>query len=67
MRTYRVGQMLAVSPCDCGFTAEPGFELASYWRCYLAEFHHQLYTGHAVIRLSGAVSGACAVCSAPRP
>jgi predicted DNA-binding transcriptional regulator YafY len=52
MRTYRVGQIVAVTPCDCGFTAEPGFELASYWHTYLAEFHRQLYTGHAVIRLS---------------
>jgi predicted DNA-binding transcriptional regulator YafY len=24
-----------------------------YWHAYLADFHRQLYTGHAVIRLSG--------------
>jgi hypothetical protein len=53
MRTYRVDQIVAATPCDCGFTAEPGFELADYWHTYLAEFHRQLYTGHAVIRLSG--------------
>ena len=53
MRTYRVDQIVAASPCGCGFTAEPGFELAGYWHSYLAEFHRQLYTGHAVIRLSG--------------
>lgn len=52
MRTYRVDQIVAASPCGCGFTAEPGFELAGYWHSYLAEFHRQLYTGHAVIRLS---------------
>ena len=52
MRTYRVDQIVAASPCGCGFTAEPGFELAGYWHSYLAEFHQQLYTGHAVIRLS---------------
>ena len=53
MRTYRVDQIVAASACDCGFTPEPGFELAGYWRTYLAEFHRNLYTGHAVIRLSG--------------
>jgi predicted DNA-binding transcriptional regulator YafY len=53
MRTYRVDQIVAASPRGCGFTAEPGFELASYWHTYLADFHRQLYTGHAVIRLSG--------------
>ena len=53
MRTYRVDQIVAATPCDCGFTAEPGFDLASYWHGYLADFHRQLHTGHAVIRLSG--------------
>jgi predicted DNA-binding transcriptional regulator YafY len=52
MRTYRVDQILAATECGCGFTAEPGFELAGYWHSYLAEFHRQLYSGHAVIRLS---------------
>jgi predicted DNA-binding transcriptional regulator YafY len=52
MRTYRVDQIVATTPCDCGFTAEPGFDLASYWHGYLADFHRQLHTGHAVIRLS---------------
>lgn len=52
MHTYRVDQIVAATPCDCGFTAEPGFDLASYWHGYLADFHRQLHTGHAVIRLS---------------
>jgi predicted DNA-binding transcriptional regulator YafY len=52
MRTYRVDQIVAATPCDCGFTAEPGFDLASHWHGYLADFHRQLHTGHAVIRLS---------------
>ncbi len=52
MRTYRVDQIVAATPCDGGFTAEPGFDLVGYWHSYLAEFHRQLYTGHAVIRLS---------------
>jgi predicted DNA-binding transcriptional regulator YafY len=54
MRTYRVDQIVAATPCDSGFTAEPGFELTGYWHSYLAEFHRQLYTGDAVIRLSEA-------------
>ncbi len=53
MRTYRIDQIVAASACDCGFTPEPRFDLAAYWRTYLAEFHRKLYTGHAVIRLSG--------------
>jgi predicted DNA-binding transcriptional regulator YafY len=53
MRTYRVDQIVAATACDCGFTPEPGFELAGYWHTYLAEFHRKLHTGHAVIRLSG--------------
>jgi predicted DNA-binding transcriptional regulator YafY len=52
MRTYRVDQIVAATACGCGFAAEPGFELARYWASYLADFHRQLYTGHAVIRLS---------------
>jgi predicted DNA-binding transcriptional regulator YafY len=52
MRTYRVDQIVAATPCGCGFTAEPGFDLAGYWHGYLADFHRQLHTGHAVIRLS---------------
>jgi predicted DNA-binding transcriptional regulator YafY len=52
MRTYRVDQIVAASVCGGDFAAEPGFELARYWHSYLAEFHRQLYTGHAVIRLS---------------
>jgi predicted DNA-binding transcriptional regulator YafY len=54
MRTYRVDQITEATACDCGFTDEPGFELAGYWQSYLAEFNQRLYTGHAVIRLSGA-------------
>ena len=53
MRTYRIDQIVTATPCDRGFAAEPGFELVSYWHTYLADFHRQLYAGHAVIRLSG--------------
>jgi predicted DNA-binding transcriptional regulator YafY len=52
MRTYRVDQILAATLGDGGFTAESGFDLDAYWQSYLAEFHRQLYTGYAVIRLS---------------
>jgi predicted DNA-binding transcriptional regulator YafY len=53
MRTYRVDQIVTATACDCGFAVEPGFELVSHWHTYLADFHRQLYTGRAVIRLSG--------------
>jgi predicted DNA-binding transcriptional regulator YafY len=52
MRTYRVDQIVSAAPCDGGFTAEPGFDLEGYWQSYLAQFHRQLYTGHAMIRVS---------------
>jgi predicted DNA-binding transcriptional regulator YafY len=52
IRTYRVDQIMAATPYDIGFTAEPGFDLETYWQSYLAEFHRRLYVGHAVIRLS---------------
>jgi predicted DNA-binding transcriptional regulator YafY len=52
MRTYRVDQIVEVSSGECAFTAEPGFDLETYWQSYLAEFHRRLYTGYAVIRLS---------------
>jgi predicted DNA-binding transcriptional regulator YafY len=52
MRTYRVDQILRAAPGEAGFTAEPGFDLETYWQSYLAEFHRRLHTGHAVIRLS---------------
>jgi predicted DNA-binding transcriptional regulator YafY len=52
MRTYRIDQIVAATVCGCDFAAEPGFDLVRHWQSYLAEFHRQLYTGHAIIRLS---------------
>jgi predicted DNA-binding transcriptional regulator YafY len=52
MRTYRVDQIMDAASCEYGFIPQAGFDLDAYWRSYLAEFHRQLYTGHAVIRLS---------------
>jgi predicted DNA-binding transcriptional regulator YafY len=51
-RTYRVDQIVEASPCDGGFDAQPGFDLETYWRTYLADFHRHLHTGQAKIRLS---------------
>jgi predicted DNA-binding transcriptional regulator YafY len=51
-RTYRIDQIVEALPCDCGFDAQPGFDLEGYWRSYLADFHRHLHTGHALIRLS---------------
>jgi len=52
MRTYRVDQIVTATPCDCGFAAEPDSR-SSATGTPLADFHRQLYTGRAVIRLSG--------------
>jgi predicted DNA-binding transcriptional regulator YafY len=51
-RTYRVNQVL-----DCRVLAERfdrplDFDLAAYWRGYLAEFQARLHQGHAVVRFS---------------
>lgn len=52
MRTYRVDKIVDAVSCDCGFIPEAGFDLEAHWRSYLAEFHRQLYAGHALIRVS---------------
>ncbi|MFF3560831.1 helix-turn-helix transcriptional regulator [Streptomyces sp. NPDC002574] len=52
LRTYRVDQILAVAVLGETFEAETGFDLAAYWRAYLADFHARLHQGEALIRLS---------------
>ena len=53
VRTFRVDQILDLSPLD-GFQRPPGFDLGSYWRGYLRDFHERLARDEAVIRLSPA-------------
>ncbi|MFE7270445.1 helix-turn-helix transcriptional regulator [Streptomyces sp. NPDC057623] len=51
-RTYRVDQILRLSPADEEFTRPPDFDLAAYWRAYQRDFHDRLYRREAVVRLA---------------
>jgi predicted DNA-binding transcriptional regulator YafY len=51
-RTFRVDQILAVTPREDRFESPEGFDLAAYWRRYQEEFLARLYRGTAIVRLS---------------
>jgi predicted DNA-binding transcriptional regulator YafY len=53
-RTYRVNQILGLTTLDEGFGRAAGFDLAGYWRAYLADFRDRLYQDEATLRLSPA-------------
>ncbi|MEU4092316.1 WYL domain-containing protein [Streptomyces sp. NPDC026673] len=53
-RTYRVDRMIEVRTLDEVFAPPPGFDLAAYWREYLAGFHARLHRDQALIRVSPA-------------
>jgi len=52
VRTYRVAQILDVELVGRRFERPDGFELAAYWRCYLADFEMRRHRGSAELRLS---------------
>lgn len=52
IRTFRVDQILDLSPRDEPAIRSPDFDLATYWRGYLVEFRDRLLRDEAVIRLS---------------
>lgn len=52
LRTYRVDQIRAIEETHEHFEPDPGFDLASYWERYVADFHARLYGGDAVIRIA---------------
>src|SRR5215475_1668447 len=52
VRTYRVAQILDVELVGRRFERPDGFELAAYWRCYLADFEVRRHRGSAELRLS---------------
>jgi len=53
-RTFRVSNVLEASILDQGFERPPGFDLATYWRSYLADYDARRHIGHAVVRVSAA-------------
>ena len=50
--TYRVSQILELEILDETFDRPGGFDLALYWRDYLADFETRRHVSEAVIRLS---------------
>ena len=51
-RTYRVSNILRLTPSTDTFERPAGFELATFWVEHLAEFDRRRFTGVAVLRLS---------------
>ncbi|MEU9312150.1 YafY family protein [Streptomyces sp. NPDC048256] len=57
-RTFRVDQILELTPSDEVFTRPDGFDLAAHWTAYQQGFRERLYGGgaEAVVRLAPGVS-----------
>ena len=51
-RTYRVSRIRDIHTLDEGFERAADFDLAGYWRAYLAEFDDRRHRTGAVLRLS---------------
>jgi predicted DNA-binding transcriptional regulator YafY len=51
-RTYRVSQIRRIQVLDEGFERPAGFDLAAYWRSYLADFDARRHRDRAAVRLS---------------
>lgn len=54
-RTYRVSNILRLTPTGEEFRREPGFDLARHWRDHLDEFELRRFTDRAVVRISPAL------------
>ncbi|WP_217239122.1 YafY family protein [Streptomyces sp. AC555_RSS877] len=54
-RTYRVDQILQLTPSSEEFTLPDHFDLAAYWTAYQRDFHARLQQGEAVVRLAPGV------------
>lgn len=55
LRTYRVTNVLALTPTDEVFARRPGFVLAEHWRDHLADLDRRRLTGTARVRVSAAL------------
>jgi len=51
-RTYRVSNILRLTPTDEEFGREPGFDLARHWQDHLEEFERRRFTDRAVVWIS---------------
>ncbi|MER8030494.1 WYL domain-containing protein [Streptomyces bauhiniae] len=54
LRTYRIGQILALDPLDEPFEPPAGFDLARHWQAHSASLQERLWQGEAEIRISPA-------------
>ncbi|MEV6369979.1 WYL domain-containing protein [Micromonospora musae] len=52
--TYRVNQILALTPLDEGFDRPADFDLPAWWRTHVREFRARLHRDEATVRLSPA-------------
>lgn len=52
MRTYRVSNILDLTPTDEQFERPADFDLPRYWQEHLGQFDRARFTGEAVVRLS---------------
>jgi predicted DNA-binding transcriptional regulator YafY len=50
MRTYRMSQILALTPSDEGFERPADFDLPKHWRESTASFEREIYVGMARVR-----------------
>jgi predicted DNA-binding transcriptional regulator YafY len=57
MRTYRVSNILELTPTDEEFERTGGFNLSQYWQEHLEGFDQIRFTGEAVIRVSARLAG----------
>jgi predicted DNA-binding transcriptional regulator YafY len=54
LRTYKIGQILALTELDEHFEIPVAFSLANHWSSELSRFEKQLRRGHATIRVAPA-------------
>jgi predicted DNA-binding transcriptional regulator YafY len=57
MRTYRVSNILELTPTDEEFERTGGFDLPQYWQEHMEGFDQIRFTGQAVIRVSARLAG----------
>ncbi|MEV4683400.1 helix-turn-helix transcriptional regulator [Streptomyces kurssanovii] len=54
LRTYRIGQIVALEPLDEVFDPPDRFDLARHWQAHTARLQERLWQGEAEIRISPA-------------
>ena len=65
MRTYRMSQILALTPSDERFERPPDFDLPKHWRESTASFEREIYVGLARVRATRTGVSSKARSSAP--